>query len=1232
MRLPCWGRPTARRPQRLVPQLLAAAALAPSLTQAIEFEPVPSPNLDLSSLGRIGVAGDFNGLSLYEYQGQNGGSSSDNGAQSLLAQLPNGAVASIVSTDATIKAMCPFTLSSGDMQGVVIGGDFTSLDGTKSTAIALFNPNTTEVTPLEGLEGVVNAVLCDQERETVYVGGSFRGANSTNAIAYVSNGWTNLPFAGFNGPVTSITKAENGHIIFGGSFTGLGNTSAPNEPDGQAINLSTANVTADNSASTNGFSNPKNIVCSSGGDDSGNTWLVQDDTPGNWDAQFGFTFVPTKLRLWNTHKDGRGTKTFRYIAFPIDGIMNLTYVDPATGRNASCSSECPLSDDREVEFQDFHFVNPVGMNRFRVAISDWYGAGAGLAGIELFQDNILAQAVSKFNEPTCRGIDFPSNSTVTGPWKESPSQQSSSIYLTAELTNAAERRSASVVFTPNIRQSGNYSVNMYTPGCVPDDTCSTRGRVNITGTMAPGSDADVKFTTSLFQTNNFEKYDQVYFGFVEKNSKDFQPIITLTALDGQDVDTLTIVAQSVGFNLINSTGGLNGLFDFDPEQAVVDSDSFEDSAINKLGATFNRNSGVSALVTSGQVLYAGGNFTSDDHDNIVAIDSNNKVQSVDGGLNGAVVDMYLADNNLYVGGQFTNTASNSSENMNFVAVLDTEKNEWSGLGAGVDGPIEYVVPFHVNISGDSVETAIAFSGSFEEIRKFGDFEAIRVNGLAIWVPSQNNWLQNLEVSVPSYSGILTAALLDLPNGDSLFAGSIVSAQLGANGIATLTEDGLDRFPVNVQNLKPSSNLTRRDILTNAEISGVVTGLFYEEDDQQMTILAGHFSAKAADGSTVNNLILVDGNDNDSVSGLGSEISADSTIVTVAALGSTLYAGGRIGGKVGDAQINGLVVYDINAKALGNQIPSVSGGGGTVSAITVRPDSTEVYIGGAFNQAGALDCPGFCVFDTDSTRWKRPGNDLGGDVSSLMWTSDKSLLVGGDLNGNDTETIYLAVYDAEAQTSRQFTSAGDLPGPVHVIVPASSDENEIWVAGTRADDKNAYVMKFDGDKWQSIEPALPENAIIRSLQIFQVTEGHGDTDTLGDKHVLMLTGQIPMPEIGNAAAVIYNGTGYQPYALATSSGNGPGSIAKIFTQNDNFFSSDDKNMPIVFVILIGLAIALGLILLLVLGGIILDRIRKKREGYTPAPTSMIDRGSGIQRIPPHELLESLGQGRPGAPQV
>ena len=74
------------------------------------------------------------------------------------------------------------------------------------------------------------------------------------------------------------------------------------------------------------------------------------------------------------------------------------------------------------------------------------------------------------------------------------------------------------------------------------------------------------------------------------------------------------------------------------------------------------------------------------------------------------------------------------------------------------------------------------------------------------------------------------------------------------------------------------------------------------------------------------------------------------------------------------------------------------------------------------------------------------------------------------------------------------------------------------------------------------------------------------------------------------------------------------------------------MPLGFIVLIGLAVSLGMMLLIVAAGLALDRYRKKREGYTPAPTSMFDRGGGLSRVPPNELLEELSKGGPGAPHV
>lgn len=64
-----------------------------------------------------------------------------------------------------------------------------------------------------------------------------------------------------------------------------------------------------------------------------------------------------------------------------------------------------------------------------------------------------------------------------------------------------------------------------------------------------------------------------------------------------------------------------------------------------------------------------------------------------------------------------------------------------------------------------------------------------------------------------------------------------------------------------------------------------------------------------------------------------------------------------------------------------------------------------------------------------------------------------------------------------------------------------------------------------------------------------------------------------------------------------------------------------------VVLVALAIALGLIFLLVIAGVLLERLRRRREGYMPAPTG--DRHSGISRIPPGQLFSSLPQGRAAA---
>lgn len=376
--------------------LLFLAGLDLAASSALTPTPLPLPSLDLSPLGWVALAGDFDAVSIYAYENQAHSASFVNDSQALLAQLPNGALATLAAADGDILAVCPFTGEDGTVSRLIVGGSFTSLGGVRSRGIASYHPETNKVEEIDGLSGTVRALLCDNQSELVYVGGDFTVGNTSHAAVWSeSEGLKPLPFGGFSGPVSTIVKGSGDHIIFGGSFDGVGDVddvvngtqTAGKRKKSQIINLSTATVTSDAISPLAEFSDPRNVICKDGqAEGPGDTWLLIDNAPGFWRADMNYTFYPTKLRLYNTHFEGWGTKAFRYQALPDTGIMNLSYVDPESGDRRYCEDSCPLSHDTSEPFQEFEFVNPVGMSGFMLQILDWYGPGAGLNGIELFQD------------------------------------------------------------------------------------------------------------------------------------------------------------------------------------------------------------------------------------------------------------------------------------------------------------------------------------------------------------------------------------------------------------------------------------------------------------------------------------------------------------------------------------------------------------------------------------------------------------------------------------------------------------------------------------------------------------------------------------------------------------------------------------------------------------------------------------------------------------------------------
>ncbi|KAJ5360056.1 Rax2 [Penicillium concentricum] len=1181
-------------------------AILPTLN-ALSFESVSVPELDLTSLGRVSITGDFDGVSLYQYKEQT--ESIPDGTQALLTPLPNGILTNLSSANAQITTMCPFTQKDGTFAGIFVGGNFTSLGGVHSPGAALFNPNTSKVIALPGLSGSVAAVTCDQDTNRVYVGGKFSYDNATNAVAWApDDGWTDLPFNGLNGPVSSILKADNGHIIFGGSFDALGNKTSSSK-ERQILNLQNATVTSDADSPLDGYSDPRNIICSTNGEAAkGKTYLLHDYAPGFWRADLGFDFFPTKIRLYNTHLDGRGTKDFLLRALPDNGIMNLTYIDES-GKKTSCDSSCPLSSSTSETYREFTMVNPVGMQGLQIEILSWYGQGAGLNGIEVFQDQILTYAVDQFNEPTCSGIEYPARSTRTGSWTIEDG------YVSAKVTDS-DASTTSVTFEPDVKQSGNYKIKIYTPGCTQDDSCSSRGIVNVTATLSSGPDSKQPDPSYLYQTNRHDKYDTFYTGYVDANSDSFRPKVTLRAKDGQG--DVTIVASRVRFELLSSAGGLNGLYDYDPTSKTEASDLTK-SDINKVGTSLDHNATISIIKEHDNVIYVAGNFSDSKIHHIMSIKDGDVAAMPGSGLNSPVLAMATFENVLYVGGRFTDTSDAGSKGLGHVAAYSYSSKEWSALGAGLNGPVNSIWPVELNASTAINETIIAVSGDFDQIIAFNGKPAVSVAGFAVWVPSHKDWLQNVNVTQMQFGGQLSS--VTSYNNTLILAGNLATNGIIAGGAVSLVDsDDLQLIPLSMKTNHQKSS------------TGLITGAYDTDSSRNLTIYGGHFAAAGSNGSTIENIAIFNGTDS-KISGLPQGVASNSTFVSMLVHNDTLYAGGNVTGNIGQTSLSGLVVYDLNKNEFSHTQPAFSGSNVAVNAIVNRPGSSDIYFGGNFDGVGQFPCGSVCYVDAATGDWDRLDTSLSGAVIDLHWASEKTLMAVGDLQVGGNKTS-IATYNTKSEKWTAFSGAShsELPGNVTTFTASSTDLSKFWIGGT-ATNGSAFFLSYDGAKFLSPGNIFSEGTVIHSLEVLPVRKDHSEASMLRNEQTLLIMGSLVIPKFGHASAALYDGTGITPFILSQRADGTPGSMSKFISEKKNPYTTNTKHHSNGIAVLVAFCCALGSVFLIVLAGVILNKVQRRRQGYAAAPQTFgTDRPSDMQRLPPEYLFNSLHQPNPGAPAL
>ncbi|KAL9603042.1 MAG: hypothetical protein Q9219_001406 [cf. Caloplaca sp. 3 TL-2023] len=134
-----------------------------------------------------------------------------------------------------------------------------------------------------------------------------------------------------------------------------------------------------------------------------------------------------------------------------------------------------------------------------------------------------------------------------GSWQAQPSGESFSGFLAA---NSTSNGNMSVTFdTSPIDQDGNYSVSVYTPGCVQTNDCDRRGEVSIVGHYVSQTVDGMSTSTRIAQTNNYDKYEQIYLGAVNASGGDFQSSVNLSSIPGSDG---VVVAQAIRFQLLRA--------------------------------------------------------------------------------------------------------------------------------------------------------------------------------------------------------------------------------------------------------------------------------------------------------------------------------------------------------------------------------------------------------------------------------------------------------------------------------------------------------------------------------------------------------------------------------------------------------------------------------------------------------------------------------------------------------
>lgn len=782
------------------------------------------PQVDFDRMGKVGLAGAFAGLDLFH----NSSIPFDPTASTILSRASDGALTRLASTNQAGSVLAGCALDGT----FYLGGSFSSIAGTSASNIASYTSSSGAFAPLgsNGPNGPVNAIFCDAKDGKVWVGGNFTSPGSSVAVWDIKSSlWQKPPFVGLSGPVLSITtNSSDASLFFAGSFitsfqdgaaVALNGTNNPNVPFSPGatpyssalvpVPLQQAQVDGSPSSINNQFSNIKTILCPSGPDGPGNTWFAADGNEALVTVRT-FTFMSIRgIRLGNTFLNGSGTSSFSVTTIPYNTLETLQYLDFATGQTRSCSN-CPLSTDSSIPYQDFLFGSTLAITGVQITLSQYFGAAPGLHLLQLLSSGAFASSIDSNNGQSCFASN-PSNTTRTGNWVAKVANTDipgtiQTVLVSTVAVGTSPTSGPSFTWLPDVYASGNYDVNLLVPGCTNFQDCPLRTTVKVTVFPGQGLQPSVSIVS---QQNPADATVLVYSGPISSSSPYFVPTISMTLADnsagtGQGgmyelvADRVQMVLKSVGNPSSNASSGSNpgsvqgtrngfGFIEWPRSLNVADSSNdgtkvLPNTSMTSLDAVgfdlFNGIRGNSSFTSSKRTalsavahhpsgaIFLGGDFTlSSGAANIVTFKDGNLVANM--GLNGPVTSLLLDGDQLFVGGAFNDTTSGSfGGKLRSIAMYDVQKGVWTPLGAGLNG---YVTSLGL------VNRQIQVTGNFTQL------SSTSTAGFAVWDIRTSAWVGS--------GGFLVGSLTFVGNATSstqIIAGNVVASQkFGASGMIIL---------------------------------------------------------------------------------------------------------------------------------------------------------------------------------------------------------------------------------------------------------------------------------------------------------------------------------------------------------------------------------------------------------------------------------------------------------------